>query len=135
MILTTLSDLPLLFFLWCRKINCCYMYNVHYYLQRCRHVALSPLFSSLFRCDSVCCFFYIHMTCLLLTHIVVYITLRSLSPTVDNIVYFIQHNLNLLFSDYSIFYNRSMLCSIHHIHSFIFSYQRQTMVYLPFKRL
>ena len=58
MLLTTLSDLPLLFFLWCRKINCCYMYNVYYYLQRCWLVALSLLFSSLFRCDSVCCFLY-----------------------------------------------------------------------------
>ena len=58
MILTTLSDLPLLLLLRCRKINCCYMYNVHYSLQRCRLVALSPLFSSLFRCDSVCCFLY-----------------------------------------------------------------------------
>lgn len=51
--------------------------------------------------------FYIHMTCLLLTYIVVYITLRSLSPTVNNIVYFIQHNLNLLSSDYSSFLQQS----------------------------
>ena len=58
MFLTTLSDLPLLFLLWCHKINCCYMYNIHYYPQRCKLVALFPLFSSLFRCDSVCCFLY-----------------------------------------------------------------------------
>lgn len=51
--------------------------------------------------------FYVHMTCLLLTHIVVYITLHSLSSTVDNIVYFIQHNLNLLPSDYSSFLQQS----------------------------
>ena len=54
------------------------------------------------------------MACLLLTYIVVYITFRFLSLTVNNIVYFIQHNLNLLSSDYSIFYNRAMLYSAQH---------------------
>lgn len=51
--------------------------------------------------------FYIHMICLLLTHIIVYITLHSLPLTVNNIVYFIQHNLNLLSSDYSSFLQQS----------------------------
>ena len=58
MILTTLSDLPLLFLLRCTEINCCYTYNIHYCPQRCRLVTLSPLLSSLFRCGSVCCFLY-----------------------------------------------------------------------------
>ena len=71
--------------------------------------------------------FYIHMACLLLPQIVVYITSCSLSLTVNNIVYFIQHNLNLLSSDYSSFYNRAMLYSTHHIHCLIFSYQLQTI--------
>ena len=57
--------------------------------------------------------FYIHMACLFLTYIVVYITFRFLSLTVNNIVYFIQHNLNLLSSDYSSFFTTELCCILH----------------------
>ena len=57
-IITTLPHLPLLFLFRCHQINRCYIYNIHYYPQRCEFIALPPLFSSLFRCDSVCCFLY-----------------------------------------------------------------------------
>ena len=130
MLLTTLSDLPLLFFLWCREINCCCMYNVYYYPQRCRLVALSPLFSSLFRCDSACCFLYTYGMSASNIDRCIYHTSLSISYRQQYCVFYTtQSQFTLLRLLY--FYNRYMLCSIHHIHSFIFSYQQQTMVYLP----
>lgn len=130
MILTTLSDLPLLLLLRCRKINCCYIYNVHYYLQRCRLVALSPLFSSLFRCDSVCCFLYTYG--MSASNISLYIS--HLAPyLLPSTILCILYNTISIYSPQTtlVFYNRAMLYSTHHIHSLIFSYQRQTMIYLP----
>jgi len=130
MILTTLSDLPLLLLLRCREINCCYIYNVYYYPQRCRLVALSPLFSSLFRCNSACCFLYTYGMFASNIHRCIYHISLSISYRQQYCVFYTtQSQFTLLRLLY--FYNRSMLCSIHHIHSFIFSYQQQTMVYLP----
>ena len=60
------------------------------------------------------------MVCLLLTYIVVYITFRFLSLTVNNIVYFIQHNLNLLSSGYSIF-TTDLCCALYTIYTVSFS--------------
>lgn len=97
MILTTLSDLPLLFLLRCTEINCCYTYNIHYCPQRCRLVTLSPLLSSLFRCGSVCCFLYTHRA-RVSGGIVVYITLCSSSLATNDILYFIQHYRGLFSS-------------------------------------
>ena len=106
MILTTLSDLPLLFLLRYTKsiVVICTIYIITYNV-----VGLS-LYLLCFRVYFVVILhvvFYIHMACLLLTYIVVYITFRFLSLTVNNIVYFIQHNLNLLSSDYSSFLQQS----------------------------
>ena len=56
--ITTLPHLPLLFLFWCHQINRCYIYNIHYYPQRCQIIALPSLFSNLFRCGYVCCFLY-----------------------------------------------------------------------------
>ena len=106
MLLTTLSDLPLLFHLqYTKSIVVIYtMYIITYNV-----VGLS-LYIPCFRVYFVVILyvvFYIHMACLLLAWIVVYITFYPLSLTVNNIVYFIQHNLNLLSSHYSSFLQQS----------------------------
>lgn len=59
--------------------------------------------------------FYTHIERVHLRVIVVYITPYSSPLATNDILYFIQHNLNLLSSRYSIFYNIAMLCSAHHI--------------------
>lgn len=114
MILTTLSDLPLLFFLWCRKINCCHMYNIHYCLQRCRLVALYPLFSSLFRCDSICCFLCTYDTFASNPYRCIYHTSLPIFYRRQYCVFYTtQSQFTLLTILY--FYNIAMLCSTHHI--------------------
>ena len=106
MLLTILSDSPLLFHLqYTKSIVVIYtMYIIVYNV-----VGLS-LYIPCFRVYFVVILyvvFYIHMAYLLLPQIVVYITPCSLSLTVNNIVYFIQHNLNFLSSDYSSFLQQS----------------------------
>ena len=110
MILTTLSDLPLLFLLRCTEINCCYTYNIHYCPQRCRLVTLSPLLSSLFRCGSVCCFLYTHRARVSGGYCCIYHTLLIISchqrysifyTTLSRfiffiVLYFLQHSYVLL---------------------------------------
>jgi len=59
--------------------------------------------------------FYTHIERVHLRVIVVYITPYSSPRATNDILYFIQHNLNLLSSHYSIFYNIAMSCSTHHI--------------------
>lgn len=53
--------------------------------------------------------FYTHIERVHLRVIVVYITPCSSPLATNDILYFIQHNLNLLSSHYSIFYNIDML--------------------------
>ena len=60
------------------------------------------------------------MACLLLTYIVVYITFRFLSLTVNNIVYFIQHNLNLL-SHTTLVFTTDLCCDLYTIYTASFS--------------
>lgn len=58
--------------------------------------------------------FYTHIERIRLRVTVVYITPYSSPRATNDILYFIQHNLNLLSSHYSIFYNIAMLYSAQH---------------------
>lgn len=112
--ITTLSHLPLLFLFRYHQINRCYIYNIYYYSQRCESIALPPLFSSLFRCDSACCFLYTYS--ISASNISLYI-LHFAPYLLPSTILCILYNIISIYSPQTtlVFYNRAMLCSTHHI--------------------